>query len=77
MKVHQSSEIRNVALIGHGHAGKTSLACALFHSAGATERLTRPDEGNAVTDFDEEEVSRKISISSTLAAFPWPTTASA
>jgi elongation factor G len=71
MKVHESSEIRNVALIGHGHAGKTSLACALFHSAGATERLTKPDEGNAVTDFDEEEIYRKISISSSLAAFNW------
>ncbi len=68
MKVHESSEIRNVALIGHGHAGKTSLACALLHTAGVTERLTRPDEGNAITDFDEEEIHRKISISSSLAA---------
>jgi elongation factor G len=71
MKVHESSEIRNVALIGHGHAGKTSLACALFYSAGATERLMRPDEGNAITDFDEEEIYRKISISSSLAALTW------
>ncbi|MGA8599543.1 MAG: elongation factor G [Bryobacteraceae bacterium] len=71
MKVYDSSEIRNVALLGHGHAGKTSLASALFHSAGATERLTTPDEGNAVTDFDEEEIYRKISISSSLAAFTW------
>ena len=71
MKVHESSEIRNVALIGHGHAGKTSLACALLHTAGVTERLTRPDEGNAMTDFDEEEIYRKISISSSLAAIDW------
>lgn len=71
MKVHESSEIRNVALIGHGHAGKTSLACALLHTAGVTERLTRPDEGNAATDFDEEEIYRKISISSSLAALEW------
>jgi len=71
MKVHDSSGIRNVALIGHGHAGKTSLACALFHSAGATERLTKPDDGNAVTDFDEEEVARKIGISSSIAAISW------
>ena len=71
MKVHESSDIRNVALIGHGHAGKTSLACALLHSAGATERLTSPDGGDAVTDFDEEEIHRKISISSSLAAFTW------
>ena len=74
MKVHESSDIRNVALIGHGHAGKTSLACALFYSAGATERLTLPDDGNAVTDFDEEEIYRKISISSSLAAFEWQKT---
>jgi elongation factor G len=74
MKVHDSSDIRNVALIGHGHAGKTSLACALFYSAGATERLTLPDEGNAITDFDEEEIYRKISISSSVAGFEWQKT---
>ena len=74
MKVHEGSDIRNVALIGHGHAGKTSLACALFYSAGATERLTLPDDGTAVTDFDEEEIYRKISISSSLAAFEWQKT---
>jgi elongation factor G len=71
MKVYESSDIRNLALVGHGHAGKTSLACALFSTAGATERLTTPDEGNAVTDFDEEEIYRKISISSALAAVAW------
>jgi elongation factor G len=71
MKVHESSDIRNVALVGHGHAGKTLLAGALFHSAGATERLTTPDQGDAVTDFDEEEIHRKISISSSLGAFSW------
>jgi elongation factor G len=71
MKVYDSSDIRNLALVGHGHAGKTSLACALFFTAGATERLTTPDDGNAVTDFDEEEIRRKISISSSLAAFAW------
>ncbi len=71
MKVHESSEVRNVALIGHGHAGKTSLACALLYSSGASERLTRPDDGNAITDFDEEEIHRKLSICSSLAAFDW------
>src|SRR6185312_12770861 len=71
MKVYESSDIRNLALVGHGHAGKTSLACALFLTAGATERLKTPDDGNAVTDFDEEEIRRKISISSSLAAFAW------
>ncbi len=71
MKVFESSEIRNVALIGHGHAGKTSLASALLFTAGATDRLTKVDEGNAITDFDEEEVYRKLSITTSVAAFPW------
>src|SRR5690242_19909181 len=74
MKFHESSDLRNVALIGHWHACETSLACALFYSAGATERLSLPDEGNAVTDFDEEEIARKISISSSVAAFEWQKT---
>lgn len=71
MKVFDSSDIRNVALIGHGHAGKTSLASALLFTAGVTDRLTKVDEGTALTDFDEEEVYRKLSISTSLAAFPW------
>jgi elongation factor G len=71
MKVFDSSDIRNVALIGHGHSGKTSLAAAMLFTAGATDRHLKVDEGNAVTDFDEEEVARKITISSAVAAFPW------
>ncbi len=71
MKVFDSSDIRNVALIGHGHSGKTSLAAAMLFTAGATDRHLKVDEGNAVTDFDEEEVARKITISSAIAAFPW------
>ncbi|HEY7212026.1 MAG TPA: elongation factor G [Bryobacteraceae bacterium] len=71
MKVFESSEIRNVALIGHGHCGKTSLASAMLFTANASERLQRPDEGNSITDFDEEEIARKLSISSAIAAFPW------
>jgi len=71
MKVFDSSDIRNVALIGHGHSGKTSLAAAMLFTAGATDRHLKVDEGNAITDFDEEEVARKITISSAIAAFPW------
>ena len=71
MKVFESSDIRNLALIGHGHSGKTSLASSMLFAAGSTERYLKPDEGNSVTDFDEEEVSRKLSISSAVAAFPW------
>lgn len=71
MKVFDSSDIRNVALIGHGHCGKTSLSAALLYTAGATDRHLKVEEGNTITDFEEEEVARKLSITSTVAAFCW------
>ena len=71
MKVFDSSDIRNVALIGHGHCGKTSLASAMLFTGGATERHQKPDDGNTTTDFDEEEIARKLSITSALAALAW------
>ncbi|MCX6591738.1 MAG: elongation factor G [Acidobacteria bacterium] len=71
MKVYEGKDIRNIALAGHGHAGKTQLTAAALHSCGATNRLTRVDEGNTITDFDEESVSRKISIFSSVAAAEW------
>jgi elongation factor G len=74
MKVFDSSEIRNVALIGHGHCGKTSLASALLYTGGATDRHLKADEGNTTTDFDEEEIVRKLTITSALAAFSWQRT---
>ncbi len=74
MRVFESSDIRNVAFIGHGHCGKTSLTSALLFTAGITDRHLKVDEGNTVTDFDEEEVARKLSITSTVAAFPWQKT---
>jgi elongation factor G len=74
MRVFDSSDVRNVALIGHGHSGKTSLAAAMLYTAGATERQLKVDEGNTVTDFDEEEAARKMSITSSAAALPWQKT---
>ena len=71
MKVYETSDIRNVGLVGHGHSGKTSLAAGLLFTAGATNRLTRVDEGNTVTDFDDEEIQRKITISTAVAATEW------
>ena len=71
MKVYETNDIRNVALIGHGHSGKTSLAAGLLFTSGATNRLTRVDEGNTLTDFDDEEIARKITISTALAAAEW------
>ncbi len=71
MRVYESDAIRNVALVGHGAAGKTSLASAMLFTAGAVNRLARVEDGNTVTDWEEEEIERKISISSALAHCEW------
>ena len=71
MKTYEGKDIRNVGVVGHGDSGKTSLTSALLFTAGATSRLTKVDEGNTVTDFDEEEIQRKISISTALAYAEW------
>ena len=71
MKVYETSDIRNVGFVGHGHSGKTSLIAGLLFTSGATNRLLRVDEGNTLTDFDEEEVQRKITISTAVAAAEW------
>jgi elongation factor G len=62
MKTYGTQEIRNLGIVGHGDAGKTSLVAAMLFVAGATNRLGRVDEGTAPTDFDEEEIARKISL---------------
>jgi elongation factor G len=71
LKVYEGSDIRNVALIGHGHSGKTTLVAGLLYTSGATNRLTRVDEGNTVTDFDDDEMQRKLTISTALAFVEW------
>jgi elongation factor G len=71
MKSYEGADIRNVAVIGHGHAGKTSLVSAMLYTAGATERLGRVDDGSAVTDHDEEEIARKMSLGASLAHVEW------
>ena len=63
MKVYDTAHIRNVALLGHGDAGKTSLTAALAFGAGATDNLGSVLDGTAVTDFDAEEIQRKVSMS--------------
>src|SRR5262245_51251792 len=71
MKVYDTPDIRNLALVGHGGAGKTSLASALLFVSGAVNRLGRVEDGTAVTDFDDEEISRKISLQAALAHLEW------
>jgi elongation factor G len=71
MKVYDAPNIRNVALVGHGGCGKTSLASALLFDAGAANRLGRVDDGTTVTDFDPDEVERKISLQTALAFAEW------
>src|SRR5580765_414137 len=56
MKVYETPDIRNIALIGHGDCGKTSLASAMLFVGGAVNRLGRVDDGTATTDFDDEEI---------------------
>ena len=62
-----SKEIRNVALVGHASAGKTSLAEAMLYLTKATDRLGNPADGNTVCDFDDEEIKRGLSISTSVA----------
>ena len=71
MKVYEGKDIRNVGVVGHGDSGKTTLTAGLLFTSGATNRLLRVDEGNTITDFDDEEVSRKISISTAVAVAEW------
>ena len=71
MRVYSTSEVRNVGIVGHGDSGKTSLVAAFLYTAGVTTRLTRVDEGNTVTDYDDEEIARKVSVSSALANVAW------
>ncbi len=71
MKVYESKDIRNVGVVGHGDSGKTTLTAGLLFTSGATNRLLSVDEGNTITDFDDEEVSRKISISTAVAVAEW------
>ncbi len=71
MKVYEGANIRNVAIVGHGHAGKTSLVSAMLYTSGATQRHGRVDDGSATTDYDDEEIARKMSIGASLAYVEW------
>ena len=71
MKVYDASSIRNVAIVGHGGAGKTQLTAALLFDAGMVNRLGKVDEGTTVTDFDEEAIARKHTLAAGVAFVEW------
>ncbi len=71
MKVYEARSIRNVAVVGHGGCGKTTLVSALLFDMKATSRLGRVEDGTAPTDFDPDEVERRISLQAALAFGEW------
>jgi len=71
VNVYEGKNIRNVGIVGHGGSGKTSLVSAILFDTGATTRLGRVEDGNTTTDYDDEEIERKITISAKLAVCEW------
>ena len=74
MKEYSAEAIRNIALVGHGGSGKTSLAEACLFTAGATTRFGRTEEGNTVSDYHADEIERQISINTSLLNCEWKAT---
>jgi elongation factor G len=74
MKVYDAPNIRNVAVVGHGGCGKTSLVSAMLFDMGAVNRLGRVDDGTTVTDFDPDEIERKISLQTAAGYGEWKKT---
>jgi elongation factor G len=71
MKVYDAPAIRNLGVVGHGGCGKTSLVSAMLFDMGAVNRLGRVEEGSTVTDFDPDEIERRISLQASLAFGEW------
>lgn len=71
MKIYTGDKIRNVAIVGHGGAGTTSVIEALLYRSGAITRMCKVEDGTTVTDYEPEEIKRKVSVSATLAPVEW------
>lgn len=71
MREYNSDKLRNVGIISHGGAGKTSLVESLLFNTGATTRLGRVDDGTTIADFEPEEIKRKVTISASLVPCEW------
>jgi elongation factor G len=71
MKTYQGSEIRNVAVMGHAHSGKTTLIAALLHAAKMTPTQGRVEDGTAATAYDEEEIARGVTMQNAVAFAEW------
>src|SRR5687767_7836846 len=71
MKVYDAANIRNVALVGHSASGKTQLTSAALFDAGAVNRFGKVDDGTTITDYDDEEIARKHTLSAGLAYAEW------
>jgi elongation factor G len=71
LKEYESKDIRNVVLVSHGGTGKTSFAECLLHTAKATSRLGKVDDGTSILDYNDDEVARKITINLAVAHLEW------
>lgn len=71
MNIYTTDKIRNVVLLGHGGAGKTSLVESMAYLSGITSRMGRVEDGNTVSDFGKEEQKRRISISTSVVPIEW------
>jgi elongation factor G len=71
MKVYDAATIRNVTLVGHTGSGKTQLTSAILSDAGMINRFDKVDEGTTVTDYDEDEIARKHTLTASLAYAEW------
>lgn len=71
MKNYSADEIRNVAILGHSGCGKTTIAEAVLHVSGVSKRFGRIEEGNTISDYDAEEIKRKVSVNASMIPVEW------